>query len=235
MKSKAQLLNIALLTFSLRGNYWLQNMSYSEIINSDLGNQCNIIYKFENITDGKIYIGQTRKKFRERLAQHIWQTKNNPSYFHKAINKYGIANFEIDILETVNDPDLLNGLEIYWIDYYKSNDRNKGYNLTKGGSGEHNKKSNYHYVEKDSSRLKRSKSAKQKWKSEEYRNRYIQSRKEYKKVEQLDKNFNSIKIFNSINDAERYIFGKKNGKLWWLLCKKQIPEVEFNNCIWRLY
>lgn len=46
-------------------------MTYSEILNSNNGKKQNVIYKFENLTNGKIYIGQTKKKLRERLAQHI--------------------------------------------------------------------------------------------------------------------------------------------------------------------
>lgn len=50
-------------------------MTYSEVLNSDDGKKQNVIYKFENLINGKIYIGQTKKKLRERLAQHIWQSK----------------------------------------------------------------------------------------------------------------------------------------------------------------
>lgn len=105
-------------------------MSYNEILNSDISKSKNVIYKFTNLINQKIYIGQTRKQFRERLAHHIWQMNNNPSYFHKALSKYGLSNFDITILETCENPEDLNGLEIYWIDYYQSSDRNKGYNLT---------------------------------------------------------------------------------------------------------
>lgn len=64
-------------------------MSYNEILNSDISKSKNVIYKFTNLINQKIYIGQTRKQFRERLAHHIWQMNNNPSYFHKALSKYG--------------------------------------------------------------------------------------------------------------------------------------------------
>lgn len=36
-------------------------MTYSEILNSNNGKKQNVIYKFENLTNGKIYIGQTKK------------------------------------------------------------------------------------------------------------------------------------------------------------------------------
>lgn len=210
-------------------------MTYSEILNSDNGKKQNVIYKFENLANGKIYIGQTKKKLRERLAQHVWQSKNKPNYFHKALNKYGIANFDITILEESEDSKLLDGLEVYWISYYDSTNRDKGYNRTIGGSGIRSTRPKYSYEEQEVTRIKRSQSAKNKWKSEEYRNRYKNSRKEYKKVIQLDFNLNIIKIFSSINEAERYIFGKKTNKLWEALCKNNLPQIEFNNCIWKLY
>lgn len=209
-------------------------MTYSEILNSEFGKKRNVIYKFENQINGKVYIGQTRKQLRERIAVHIWESKNKKTYFHKALNKYGISNFDITLLEEVSDSRLLDGLEIYWISYYKANDRSKGYNRTKGGSGVHSKRPNFVYKETEKTRKKRSQSAKNKWKSEDYRKRYLNSRKECKKVVQEDLAGNIIKIFPSISEAERYIFGKKTCKLWESLCKKNLPQVQFNNCIWKL-
>lgn len=68
-------------------------MSYNEILNSDISKSKNVIYKFTNLINQKIYIGQTRKQFRERLAHHIWQMNNNPSCFHKALSKYGLSKW----------------------------------------------------------------------------------------------------------------------------------------------
>lgn len=62
-------------------------MSYNEILNSTDANCKNVIYKFTNLINGKIYIGQTVKRFRDRLADHVWMMKNNPCYFHKALLK----------------------------------------------------------------------------------------------------------------------------------------------------
>lgn len=210
-------------------------MTYSELLKSELGKKQNVIYKFENLINGKVYIGQTRKQLRERIALHLCESKGNRlTYFHKSINKYGLSNFDITILEEVDDNRLLDSLEIYRISYYDSTNRNKGYNLTKGGSGIRPKRPNFSYQETEQTRKKRSQSAKLKWQSKEYRERYINSRKECKKVVQLDLNDNIIKTFSSISEAEKYIFGKKNCKLWEALCKKKLSQVQFNNCIWKL-
>lgn len=52
---------------------------------------------------------------------------------YKAIRKYGIENFNFDIIEECS-ADELNEREKYWISYYNSYGEN-GYNLTPGGDG----------------------------------------------------------------------------------------------------
>lgn len=82
------------------------------------------IYKTINLINNKVYIGKSEKEF-------------DGSYFGsgillwKAIKKYGIKNFKVEVIETCETADLLNEREIYWIDQHKSN----SYNLAKGGSG----------------------------------------------------------------------------------------------------
>lgn len=86
-----------------------------------------IIYKTTNLINGKIYIGQDRN--------------NNPKYIgsgkilHFAIQKYGLENFNKEIIEECNSLELLNEREKYWIDFYKSTNRSIGYNITMGGTG----------------------------------------------------------------------------------------------------
>lgn len=207
-------------------------MSYTEILNSDIAKHKNVIYKFTNLINNKIYIGQTRKQFRERLAQHVWQINNNPSYFHKALAKYGLSNFDITILETCENPEDLNGLEIYWIDYYKSNDPSNGYNLTSGGSSILYNHVNKKHEEKEETRIKRSQSAKKKWQDPEYRKRYKKSRKEYIKIVKLSMDDELIEIYPTFADAETSMFGKRNGSLWYPLRKYQKEFVEMKGFKW---
>ena len=87
------------------------------------------IYKVTNKINGKVYIGQSVDIGR-RWHQHM--TAEDDIYFHKAIQKYGVENFEWEVIEQCKKKDL-DEREIYWIEYYDS--FNNGYNCTKGGGG----------------------------------------------------------------------------------------------------
>lgn len=87
------------------------------------------IYKVTNKINGKVYIGQS-VDVGKRWRQHM--TAKDDIYFHKAIQKYGVENFEWEVIEQCKKKDL-DEREIYWIEYYDS--FNKGYNCTKGGDG----------------------------------------------------------------------------------------------------
>ena len=93
------------------------------------------IYKITNIINNKVYIGLTTTTIQKRWSTHkryaIGKYKNHPLY--NAMNLYGINNFTIDkICEADNILDL-SKLERYYISYYKSQDKNFGYNITAGG------------------------------------------------------------------------------------------------------
>ncbi len=87
------------------------------------------IYKVTNKINGKVYIGQSVDIGR-RWREHM--TAKDDIYFHKAIQKYGVENFEWEVIEQCKKKDL-DEREIYWIEYYDS--FNKGYNCTRGGDG----------------------------------------------------------------------------------------------------
>lgn len=53
----------------------------------------------------------------------------------KAIKKYGKENFKKEIIEYCNTKKELDEREKYWIKYFKSDDRNIGYNIVAGGQG----------------------------------------------------------------------------------------------------
>lgn len=133
-----------------------------------------IIYKSRNKITGKIYIGQTTHTLNKRIKSHIKESKkesNRP--FMLSINKYGIDNFEFEIIDSTDNLDELNDKEIYWIDFYNSVSPN-GYNVTGGGQGKKMK------TTKELSRiisegLKNSK----KWQETKNSEEYIQKRKEY--------------------------------------------------------
>lgn len=87
------------------------------------------IYKVTNKINGKVYIGQSVDIGR-RWRQHM--TAEDDIYFHKAIQKYGVENFEWEVIEKCKKSEL-DERESYWIEYYDS--FNNGYNCTKGGDG----------------------------------------------------------------------------------------------------
>lgn len=85
-----------------------------------------------------MYIGLAKDPNR-RFKDHLFasQNKNHKEYnypIHAAIRKYGIDNFEFNILED-NLPDLqtMKQREIYWIKYFNTYEDRQHYNETPGG------------------------------------------------------------------------------------------------------
>ena len=90
------------------------------------------IYKYTNINNGKVYIGQTSKTLEERaLANGI--NYRECRRFYNAIRKYSWASFVPEILDTVESVEMANEREKYFISYYNSTDSDFGYNIALGG------------------------------------------------------------------------------------------------------
>lgn len=104
-----------------------------------------IIYKHENLINGKVYIGQTCTNIKQRS----WNGEGYKEcpYFWKAICKYGWDNFSHEILhDNIKTQDEANKLEIKYIEKYKSTNPEYGYNISLGGSNEeHNNVPVYQY------------------------------------------------------------------------------------------
>lgn len=86
------------------------------------------IYKYENKINHKIYIGQTNnpdRRFKEHMYGHSYAT----SLIEKAIKKYGIENFDFQIIEWTDN---YNEREKYWIEWYNCY-KPYGYNICEGG------------------------------------------------------------------------------------------------------
>ena len=92
-----------------------------------------IIYKAINKINNKIYIGQTWQKLNDRIYAHV--TRKNCNYFHNAIKKYGIDTFDWEMIFESNIQLELDNKEKYFINLYKSNIHEFGYNLQEGGRG----------------------------------------------------------------------------------------------------
>lgn len=100
-------------------------------------NYFNCIYCYTNKINGKKYVGQA-VNFKKRHKQHISKSSNR-FIIDRAIKKYGIENFEIEILkENLETRCLLNLWESYYINKLNTLDKEKGYNMSGGGSNGNN-------------------------------------------------------------------------------------------------
>lgn len=104
----------------------------------------NYIYKITNSINKKVYIGQTRSSVKHRWDQHIsaaLSDKDKQDYnflLHKAIRKYGKDNFQVEMIEEIEEESDLSKREQFWINHYHScilEENANGYNMTYGGEG----------------------------------------------------------------------------------------------------
>lgn len=209
-------------------------MSYEEFLSEPFYSQItNVIYKFKNKINNKIYIGQTTNSVRTRVMEHMtssrpW-TKARKGYFQRALHKYGFENFEFTILEQCQNSEDLDIREVYWIGYYKSDDKVYGYNMTPGGGGNKNKEFLQENIKrltvvnigsKKSQKTKEliSKKAKERMKDPKYKNQLVDRlpqiwEKSRKKVVKLSLDYNIEEIYDSSIEAQIAIYGHKTGAL----------------------
>ena len=88
------------------------------------------IYAIRNSINGKMYIGQSRD-IMHRWEQHVYhRCAITASEIDKAINEFGLQNFDFIILDLC-EPEELDMKEDYYIRYYKT--CSEGYNQILGG------------------------------------------------------------------------------------------------------
>lgn len=163
---------------------------------------------------GKKYIGQTIRE-NQRKFEHKNKTIKTNTYFGKALKKYGYANFEYWVLFKFKTnkfeqlKKVLDYLEKRCIIFYKTNIKEFGYNLNKGGGGNRGYKHSKEIIDylktlpkneaqKEGLKLGRT------TRSEEIKKKISQSQKKNSKpVYKCDLNGNILEIFDSINDAAR--------------------------------
>jgi group I intron endonuclease len=94
-----------------------------------------IVYKATNKINGKAYIGQTCRSLTRRRNEHKRAALDDKykSPFHEAMRKYGVDNFEWEILAERKTTRSLDRAEARLIRKYKSHCKENGYNLTSGG------------------------------------------------------------------------------------------------------
>ena len=93
------------------------------------------IYKICNDINNKLYIGKTSRTLEQRFYEHKRDADNDKynSKLHRAMNKYGIEHFKIELIEECAD-EFLSSREKYYIDLFNS--VLEGYNISYGGEGE---------------------------------------------------------------------------------------------------
>ena len=146
------------------------------------------VYMHKNKINGKVYIGITKQK-----PQYRWSNGKgyDNQYFKRAIKKYGFNNFEHLILYENLTQKEAEQKEIKLINYYKSSERDFGYNISKGGmvnngvpcSEEKKKKISKankgikngmygkHHTEEEKKKI--SEASKKLWKNQEHRKRML--------------------------------------------------------------
>ena len=88
------------------------------------------VYKITNTTNKDFYIGATTRTINNRFAEHKYKAlrRNSNSALHKAMRKFGVENFDIEVLEVCENA--------FELEEDLINDLNPAYNT--GCAGEHN-------------------------------------------------------------------------------------------------
>lgn len=103
----------------------------------------NYIYIIKNFQNGKVYVGKTERDVNKRFVEHLTESraKNSSTYNYclsRAIRKYGEQAFDVAILAEDVPIEKLDLIEAHYIDMYRSDDPNFGYNISSGHSDNNN-------------------------------------------------------------------------------------------------
>lgn len=179
------------------------------------------IYKIINIKNNKVYIGKTLNSTEKRFLEHkkdSTKQENQKRPLYRAMQKYGIENFQIETIEEV-PIELLSEREKYWIQYFNS--YHYGYNATFGGDGK--QLYDYEAIVQDFLNGKLVKELATEFEctidtiGQALKLANIDSRKNYakensKKIVALDLKNNIIKEFESRKDAALWLYNNKYTK-----------------------
>jgi len=91
------------------------------------------IYLIKNTVNNKVYVGSA-VNISKRWEKHkhlLKEGKHHSCHLQSAWNIYGEQSFTFDIIEEVSNPEHLLAYEQVYLDYYKSYEDDKGYNICK--------------------------------------------------------------------------------------------------------
>lgn len=92
------------------------------------------IYKITCKVNNKIYIGQTTETLEKRFNRHMgYQKDTHDTKFYRAVRKYGVENFYIELIAQATSKEELDNLEEHYIQKYQAIE--KGYNTSLGKIG----------------------------------------------------------------------------------------------------
>lgn len=99
-------------------------------------NVCGI-YCIVNKENGKRYVGKSKNIYK-RMHQHRYdlikgRSRNENNYLSASFIKYGIENFLYEVLEVCSIESCCER-ELYWMDYFDTNNKDKGYNIRRDSS-----------------------------------------------------------------------------------------------------
>lgn len=180
---------------------------------------CWSVYKHTSPTN-KVYIGITSKAPKDRWMSGYGYRKND--HFNKAIKKYGWNNIRHEVLFTNLTQNEAEEKEKELISFYKSNNRDFGYNNDNGGIYGNAKKT----LEE---RKHQSEDKKEKWSKPEYREMVltkliakhglkvecIETGKKYNSITEASKDINGYcKIIKKCCDGEREEYKGYHWRYW---------------------
>jgi group I intron endonuclease len=95
-----------------------------------------IVYKITNRANDKSYIGHSVRTLEQRWKSHLSCVRQGSKFrFHSAIRKYGIDNWDLEILFENIDVDICKKKEEELIAYFDLMNPKRGYNAKPGGCG----------------------------------------------------------------------------------------------------
>ena len=155
----------------------------------------------------KVYVGQTIQGIEARFKQHC-RDKRDKAMVSKPIRKYGKDKFSVIQIDSANNYEDLNKKEIFWIDYFDATNKEFGYNLSKGGTG------NSHPIkDMGSYKKKMSEISKSRWTEEERQKKSLESKIKWKDPEFVKKHRESMKKAFSREEVRRKM--SESSKLTW--------------------
>lgn len=189
------------------------------------------LYRITNCLNNKVYIGQSDNANR-RWAYHKNQaTKKKPAqYINRAMKKYGIDNFQFEVIATCLTQEDADEIEVLLIQQYDSRNNENGYNIKSGGDTWDDKTRQYiaekikqHYQNNPADRERVSVQMKALWQNPKHMARMREVPRPNKMKEQSISEEQRLKIVEGV----KHLKGVKTGPLSEEV-KKKVSETKKN-------